>query len=517
MEKNKINRMKFVKVIVLVLATLSVSQAYSNAIALSAISVDRAASTISFTVTWENSWRAAAGTPPFNWDAAWVFVKFRDCADPSSTTQFTHGAISTTVGDHNYDGDAVGGATLEPTTSAGVAGIDGDGKGIMLRPSAVGAGTITETIVLNVTNLPAAGATLDVRVFAIEMVYAAGGADGGSHWIGDGNGVTKSYGSFNSATTAYQISNENAITLVPNPGTTSGSRAVTASFQKGWNPFYIMKYEVSQGQYVNFLNTLNDNSTGSRYPGSYNSYRNRIQWTVNPAPQIYSVDRPDRACNFLGWSDLSAYLDWAALRPLTEIEFEKAARGFLGKSLFEFAWGNVSIVRAVTISGVEDGTETITTANANTVASFTTFNGPGDDGQGPLRVGIFAKAGTTTRVETGGSYFGVMELSGNVQEMYAATPCGIAGAPCENGLSAGDGVLDAAGAHNEATWPSSAAPGTGTSAHIIRRGGSWATSTCATATATCHQELSNRYGGDNASGNNTPGKRDQYTGGRGGR
>ena len=30
---------------------------------------------------------------------------------------------------------------------------------------------------------------------------------------------------------------------------------------------------------------------------------------------------------YISWPDLLAYADWAALRPITELEYEKAARG----------------------------------------------------------------------------------------------------------------------------------------------------------------------------------------------
>ena len=33
------------------------------------------------------------------------------------------------------------------------------------------------------------------------------------------------------------------------------------------------------------------------------------------------------AAYYLSWTDLAAYLDWACLSPMTEIQFEKACRG----------------------------------------------------------------------------------------------------------------------------------------------------------------------------------------------
>ena len=45
----------------------------------------------------------------------------------------------------------------------------------------------------------------------------------------------------------------------------------------------------------------------------------------------------------LSWPDLCAYADWAALRPMTELEYEKACRGPNNPVLGEYAWGNTSI------------------------------------------------------------------------------------------------------------------------------------------------------------------------------
>jgi len=99
---------------------------------------------------------------------------------------------------------------------------------------------------------------------------------------------------------------------------------------------------------------------------------------------------------------------------MTELEFEKACRGVERGVPGEFAWGNASAVAATTISGNEDGTETITNAQANVNYNGGTFIN-GDPGTGTLRVGIFAKSGTG-RTQAGASYYGIMDLSGNVEE-----------------------------------------------------------------------------------------------------
>lgn len=55
------------------------------------------------------------------------------------------------------------------------------------------------------------------------------------------------------------------------------------------------------------------------------------------------VNEPDDgawvSANDLSWMDGAVLADWAALRPFTELEFEKAARGPVVPVADEFAWG----------------------------------------------------------------------------------------------------------------------------------------------------------------------------------
>jgi hypothetical protein len=70
---------------------------------------------------------------------------------------------------------------------------------------------------------------------------------------------------------------------------------------------------------------------------------------------------------------------------------------------------------------------------------------------GPLRVGVFAaSADQKNREETGGSYYGIMELSGNLYER-----CISVGHPTGRAFTGnhGDGALSTTGAHNVAQWP----------------------------------------------------------------
>src|SRR5262249_10316729 len=136
----------------------------------------------------------------------------------------------------------------------------------------------------------------------------------------------------------------------------SGLCSLTSAFPKGYNAFYIMKYEISQGQYADFLNATNSLVQSVHWLNSNGSSRNTIVNTGTP-PQQYSSSRPDRACNYLSWADYTAFLDWAALRPPTELEFEKACRGTNIAVTNEYAWGSTTYTDANSITvSPENGT-----------------------------------------------------------------------------------------------------------------------------------------------------------------
>jgi formylglycine-generating enzyme required for sulfatase activity len=250
-----------------------------------------------------------------------------------------------------------------------------------------------------------------------------------------------------------------------------------------------MKYEISQGQYADFLNGSGSGQASVRYPGGvFNTFRFQIDNTGS-YPQNYVAYRPDRACNFLGYADVAGYLDWAALRPMSELQYEKAARGGGSAIPGECAWGNSTSANAATLSGTETGAETVTTANANLVAGNLTWVS-GDGGQGPARCGIFATATTTTRLQTGASYWGVMELCGNVREICIHANAGTGIGPSISGLSWGNGYINASGEHDVTNWPNNTVQAN----YIIWRGGDWnQTQYCSSWAGFSTCSVSNRY------------------------
>jgi hypothetical protein len=143
---------------------------------------------------------------------------------------------------------------------------------------------------------------------------------------------------------------------------------------------------------------------------------------------------------------------------MSELEYEKAGRGFLNSVVNEFAWGTTTGVFGNTLSGTENGTETVTEAGANYSNVQSTRSG-GDGNTGPLRVGIHATA-TSTRTQAGSSYFGVMDMTGNLFEMYVNVQH-LQGRSYrgDHALWHGDGTLTTAGtqgAANVANWTGSA-------------------------------------------------------------
>ncbi len=474
------------------------------------MSVNWAAQTVTFDISWENGWRLSS--PPAIWDAAWVFVKFRECN--AINDPWTHGQISTNLADHTFP------PQLEPVLSDGSAvGIDPapNNLGVMLRHTSTGtfATVGPYTVTLKVTNLPTSG-SYDIAVFGIEMVFIPEGAytlgtlpGTDPWWATPGEAAYFAFdqnGSSSDPHLPYTISSEAAVTLKW-AGSGSTSITVPAAFPKGYKAFHVMKYEISQGQYADFFNTLPATTANLRYPGNFGNHRNRLA-NSGTYPNVYYSDRPDRAQNYLSWHDLCAYLDWAALRPLTEMEYEKICRG-PGASFGEYAWGSTNITPGTTIGITpENGTEVFTNPNANCTYNNVTYTG-GDGGQGPVRVGIHAKVGSPSREASGASYYGVLDMSGNVWEMVVmvSDPAGNVGSPTYDGKW-GDGVLDwATGRANETSWP------LGNSAGFGLRGGFWSN-------GWEHQRVSARWcyrPGHTCVGTRNPDGRNNNVGGRGAR
>jgi uncharacterized protein (TIGR02145 family) len=425
-----------------------------------------------FDISWENSWRTKDA--PHNWDAVWIFVKYKideiwyhaylnqsGLITPSGNTHYIHvptekdGAFLTRA-DYDAGHFSVDNVSLALDFSSAVPAI------------------------------PRIGCLQEIRVFAIEMVYipegefalGSGGSEDGHFHVGDDVNTPYIIDSEASFTTELGSS-----TALWSTGGTTGNMAVAeaspsivpAAYPKGYDEFYLMKYEITQQQYVDFLNTLTYTQQDARINGSpddaVGTYTNNVnrhkikiaQSGVNPTEAaVYETDYPDVACNFLSWSDAAAYADWACMRPMTELEHEKAARGFGPTVNNEYMWGNQTILQVTSLSNAGMANE----EPGN--VSNAVYGNPGSV-QGPIRVGAFANP-FTSRHGAGASYFGVMELGGNLWEKTVSI--GLNSARNFDGTM-GDGKLAASGNADVASWPGYDGTEITTAIGMGLRGGSW--------------------------------------------
>ncbi|MFN7115734.1 MAG: SUMF1/EgtB/PvdO family nonheme iron enzyme, partial [Saprospiraceae bacterium] len=188
-----------------------------------------------------------------------------------------------------------------------------------------------------------------IEALGVEMVYIPAGA----FYIGEPDSTTaRRFAAFfkpdanGKHSGVVHINSEKALEVgkdfdyqVETPEYQGDRQGVLAdSFPKGFRAFYTMKYELLQGQYATFLNLLSNEQVQHRANfGGRNYYQRR--GTIRFDGTRYLAEQPQRPCNFLSWDDAMAYADWAGLRPMTELEFTKAARGPAVPVANGFPWG----------------------------------------------------------------------------------------------------------------------------------------------------------------------------------
>ncbi len=440
----RINKLAGIGLIALVgLLDISVMDCRANAINVTNVSITSVSggmADVQFDISWSNSWNLSwsddgGQTTVTNWDAAWVFLKFKT---PSSG--WRHGMLASSG--HT----AVAGTSIELGSNGA-----GTNIGVFIKRDALGAGSLSAQglkLRWDFAQSSLGGTSdVDISIHAIEMVYIPKGAFA----LGSGGVDQNHFYKFPTGTDTYYVTNETAISYDYSAGKLfcdgfgSIRYTISNSFPKGYASFYCMKYEISQGQYAAFLNHLDSSEADARYPAYSGTYR----YTISVASNQYAATAPDRACNFLSVQDLCSYLDWSGLRPMTELEFEKACRGTINPEPNEYPWGTTTVTKFSTLSGVDgSGSETALPASAN--CNYSSVS------NGPVRVGVFAQPGAS-RQKSGAGYYGVMDLAGNVSEcVVMAYLEGLSYIPTH-----GDGHLYSA----PEGWP--------TFTGFMRRGGSW--------------------------------------------
>jgi formylglycine-generating enzyme required for sulfatase activity len=430
-----------------------------------------------------------------NWDAAWVIVKFRKPgADGWSHATLSPGAADSAAPagakvDIGLSDDGKRGlGVFVYRNAAGSGPINWKGVTLRWQHAADGIESVAKVVVPaprapgarpNASKAPAVGDpspdapgddalgkmfdaadkaidaaqaartsdALEIQVFAVAMVYVPEGA----FWIGDGttNGITAQFTAGNT-TEPFRIESEAAIkvggvspTNLGNSDGVMGFDDFTASsvqslpgrFPKGYASFYSMKHELTRGDVAAFLSSLSSSQqTGMKELIELNN--NGIRAVNSGGAVIYETDTPHVACVGLMWNGGAAYAAWAGLRPMSELEFEKACRGPLKPVANECAWGTAGV------PGSNSGSDGYALQNAGRPderAAWLGANGP-DSTRGnavwvgtvvnnvkmggfatnnigrPLRVGLF-ETPDSSRVSAGASYWGIMELSGNLWDL----------------------------------------------------------------------------------------------------
>jgi formylglycine-generating enzyme required for sulfatase activity len=367
------------------------------------------------------------------------------------------------------------------------------GVGVFLYRSSAGTGNLSLSNVTVRWNYAANGVTVgdttDIKVFGIEMVYVPQGA----FYAGDNATSNGAFRQGSSDNDPWYIGSEGAISVTNSAGsgtgvggtnaeyyyvqggggggdTTGSVFTIPGAFPKGFSGFYVMKGEVSQAQWLGFFNTLTTGQKTTRdITSNTNSgknsdailLRNNINWNSGVPASDATLNGGTHggvAANYLSWGDLVAFLDWAGLRPMSELEYEKAARGPLASVSGEYAWGGTAIVGATSITsgGLAD--------ERGTEISNITYNNAGGV-QGPTRVGSYGSV-QITRIGSGGGYYGAFDFSGNVWERAVTVGESTSGRLFD-GTKHGDGTLNGSGDADQSSWPSTSATGAGF------RGGGW--------------------------------------------
>ena len=424
---------------------------------------------VAFDLSWENSWRTSHG--PGNWDAVWIFLKFRKAGQ-----HWEHATL-------NYvDGSGAADGHLAPPSVA--IETPADGKGAFIYRAVDGFGSNDWSGLELRWNYGQDGVSngdhITLDVYGIEMVHVPKGTFKAGGGFGNEAGKLFQWMGPLQFNLGYEIASEGIIPVgqnngylyyLSNPIHDSGDQGgpIPASFPKGFAAFYCMKYEVSQSQWIAFFNALttlqrdSNDLTDLDHRGPNPIDRNTIEWESNGGAYTGNQFTP---VTFPLWDDVLAYLDWSALRPMTELEFVKACRGPLPPVSNGYAWGTNAIIDTDFTYDLlnENEEDELLVNHAADIGNANWINSAIFE-DGPYRCGIFAASSSQpTREDVGASYYGIMELSGNISEMCVTigTPEGRA----FQGLH-GDGALTIGGNANVNGWP----PGTGEGGGLF--GGSW--------------------------------------------
>jgi len=378
--------------------------------------VMRADGRVEFTLSWPNAWRNDR-----NHDAAWVILRGED---PK------RGPLKLAADGHGAAGFAA------PAAIA----VSADRLGAFVASGAAHRGDVEWRVSLKLDE----AASERVTPWAVGMVLVPGGAFD----LGDDDPAAVRFGAFlrvgegGAVAGPMRVESEAEIRVANAPGALfyekdkEGYRGdaagpIPAEFPKGTRAFYVMKHELTQGEYAAFLNALPPEWRAAHSPVGVKGEEVET-CSIALEGDRFVARAPERSCNFVTWEDSLALFDWLALRPITELEFEKAARGPKRPVAGDYPWGTATTDGLA--RKVQKGTRDLTEASVEAERGLT----------------------DATRARLGASFYWVMDLSGGIWERVVS-----AGQPAGRAFrgSHGDGVLDAKGNATNADWPRTAANG----------------------------------------------------------
>lgn len=405
---------------------------------VSLVNPDAVANTVQIAcdVSWDNSWRTI--TNESNYDGAWLFAKYRltNGQEWRHCTMYQLGIVAGT------------GATI-------VAPFDKRGVFIHRAPTNLGIGNVNfagNRLVWDYgADGVADGATVEIRLFALEMVYIPTG----SYWLGTGGTEANAFRT-GSANTPYKITANAAVPINNTTGLSFNGlgtgTSIPATFPNGYESFWIMKYEATQQQMADFFNTLTGQQATSLHLYANNLTGSYPNFLPVAAEHPYVCQKTN-----LNYKHVAAFAEWSGLRPYSEMEFEKACRGVdVVPFPNEYAWGSDTITPLTTIFNEGQANETILTGSAENAHIANIFGSP-------VRVGIFARSTGSSRVLSGATYYGVMNMSDNVFEIVVNSGT-VEGRAVSQNVN-GSGSLDAQGFSGTPAWQNLAA--------FMRRGSSY--------------------------------------------
>ncbi|MEO1049259.1 MAG: hypothetical protein AAFX87_01445 [Bacteroidota bacterium] len=433
-----------------ILSMTFVMTTQANNLQIDSVVYNRATNELSFEISWENAWRINAYR-----DGVWVFAKYKN----ANSTQWKPVRFS------------FSGSSSNPS-EVGAFRLDDGAIIAALRFSDQQQNIPTTRITLTVdSNTVIDFLNPSFKVFGIEMVKTLNGEFylGGLARLDDGTSTSFFQESASDDSPALVTRTRTSYTISLG-GTSGGTFSASANYPNGFLPTLMMKYELTQSQFVDFLNCLTRQQQEGLFPDLDPSLAKQYIMTNSATPidrngitydasqvqpgmpvtfgldlnnnNIFneSDDGANLACNYLSVDLGLAYLDWAQLRPMTAMEYEKACRGFDFPILLEKSWGASTLTQAGGILNGGMATEQVD----NTGAGLANI----DTDLGPLRVGFAANA-NTNRLTSGGSFFGAMNLSDNVTEFFHLP---LNASSSLSFSSKGDGVLSVDGLTDEADF-----------------------------------------------------------------